>query len=338
MSEHQNPVLVEVCRGDAVESRHRGAAAVADAGGRLVAAWGDVGRAVYPRSSLKPVQALALVETGAWQAFGLGTEELALAAASHSGSARHVAKVAAWLERLGLSDGDLECGAHPPMDADEARGLMCSGRQPCPLHNNCSGKHTGFLTVARHLKIPTRGYIRPGHAVQRLVSQTIAEMSGHDLASTPCAVDGCGIPVHALPLAALATAMARMARPDSLGPVRGAAAAALVAAMRAHPDLVAGSGRTCTEVMAKAPGIAVKGGAEGVYIAIVPDRGWGVAVKIDDGAGRAAEVAVLAVLRRLGVLAGEAAVALAAHMRPPLHNVAGIVVGEIRAAAGWETP
>jgi L-asparaginase II len=332
MLETQNPVLVQVWRGDGVESRHRGAAVVAEAGGDVVAAWGDAARPVFPRSSLKPVQALALVETGAWRRFGLGPEELALASASHSGSARHVTAVAAWLARLGLSQDDLECGSHAPIDAGEAEALIRAGRRPCPLHNNCSGKHAGFLTVARHLGVSHGGYIEPGHPVQRRVSAAIAEMSGHDLSSTPCAVDGCGIPTHALPLAALATAMARMARPGALGTVRGEAATAIVAAMRAHPDLVAGAGRLCTAVMATAPDIAVKGGAEGVYVAIVPERGWGVAVKIDDGAARAAEVAVLAVLRRMGILSVAVAQALESRLRPRLFNVAGTEIGEIRPA------
>jgi len=320
-----NPVLVELRRGAVVESFHRGAVAVASPGG-LIEAVGDCARPVYPRSALKPVQALPLVESGACAAFGLGSEELALAAASHSGAAHHTDRVAAWLIRLGLDQSALECGAHPPGDSEAARLLAASGRLPSPLHNNCSGKHTGFLTLARHLGIPTAGYIRRDHPVQALVEAVIAEMSGCDLGTAPCGIDGCGIPVFGLPLGGLAAAMARLADPARLPPARRMAAAAIVAAMAAHPELVAGPGRACTEMMARMPGIVLKGGAEGVYVAIVPSCGLGVAVKIDDGAGRAAEVAIAAALVRLGLVTAEAA---APFVRPPLLNVAGRTVGEM---------
>ena len=320
-----NPVLVELRRGAVVESFHRGAVA-AFAAGRLIETVGDCGRPVYPRSALKPIQALPLVESGAFAAFGLGGEELALAAASHSGTPRHTERVAAWLSRLGLDAGALECGAHPPADADTAARLTASGQPPSPLHNNCSGKHTGFLTIARHLDIPTAGYIGRRHPVQALVEAAIADMSGCDPVAAPCGIDGCGIPVFGLPLTGLATAMAGLADPSRRSPARRAAAAAIVAAMAAHPELVAGPGKACTEMMARMPGIVLKGGAEGVYVAIVPSRGLGVAVKIDDGAGRAAEMAIAAALVRLGAVSAEAA---APFVSQPLLNVAGRVVGEM---------
>ncbi|MBI2236236.1 MAG: asparaginase [Magnetospirillum sp.] len=324
-----NPVLVEVVRGQHVESRHRGAAVVADAAGRVVAAWGDGERPVYPRSAVKPLQTLPLLESGAAAAFGLGAEQIALAAASHGGDPRHVAGVAAWLERLGLGPDALECGAHPPSDPAAALALVRAGEAPSPLHNNCSGKHTGFLTLACHLGVDRRGYIGRDHPVQQRVARTLFEMTGEETA--PWATDGCGIPTFALPLHALAMAMARLADPAGLAPARRQAAGAIVAAMIAHPILVAGSGRLCTEVMQAAPRIAVKAGAEGVFAAILPELGWGVALKIDDGAARAAEVAVLALLDRLGALGGVALQRLAGRMRPPVVNVAGKVVGELRA-------
>jgi L-asparaginase II len=326
-----NPVLVEVWRGDAAESRHRGAVAVADSSGRLVAAWGDTSRPVHPRSALKPVQALPLVETGAASRFGLGAEELALAAASHSGTPEHTGRVAAWLGRLGLSAADLECGAQPPKDAATAAALAAAGAEPSPLHNNCSGKHAGFLTVARALGLPTAGYVRRDHPVQALVAESIAALTGCALAEAPCGLDGCGIPAFAVPLAGLAAAMARLAAPAGLDPARREAAAAIVASMRAHPHLVAGPGRPCSEIMAAAPGLVVKIGAEGVYVAILPAAGLGVAVKIDDGAARAAEVALLATLDRLGLLDDAERQALAPRLRPPVLTVAGLVAGEVRA-------
>lgn len=314
---------IEVTRGDSVESRHRGWAVATDAQGRVVAAWGDPERACFPRSALKPVQALPLVETGALAAFGLGAEELALAAASHSGEVIHTERVAAWLARLGLSSADLECGAHAPAHA------ALSGPWT-PLHNNCSGKHAGFLTVAVHLGQPTAGYIDRRHPVQQLVTAAIGDLTGVALADW--GIDGCGIPTFVLPLTGLATAMARLAAPAALAAKRAEAARAIVAAMRAHPLLVAGSGRLCSLFMQRVPDIVLKGGAEGVYAAIIPARGWGVAVKIEDGAKRAAEVAILAVLRRLGVLSEADCAALAEHMEPAVRNVAGKVVGRVRVA------
>lgn len=328
-----NPVLVEVLRGDSVESLHRGSAVVADAAGRVVAAWGDASRPAFPRSALKPIQALPLVESGAAAAFGLGPEELALAAASHTGEAIHVERVRAWLERIGLGPDALECGAHAPVDDASAKALMRADMPPSPLHNNCSGKHAGFLTLARHLGVPTEGYIRPDHPVQQLVSEAIAGMTGAALQRCPCGVDGCGIPAFALPLSALATGMARMAAPEGLPPARRDAAYAITASMLQHPRLTSGTGWFATRVMEVAPRLVLKGGAEGVYAAILPEKGWGMAVKIDDGARRAAEVAMGALLTGLELLDAAERAALAELLEPPLHNVAGKVVGAVRAAA-----
>ncbi len=329
------PVLVELVRGGQVESRHRGAVAVADAGGRLVAAWGDAGRLVFPRSAVKPLQALPLIETGAADAFGLGAEELALACGSHSGTARHEGLAARWLARLGLDEAALACGAHPPLDADAAAALLRAGAAPSALHNNCSGKHLGILTAARHRREPVQGYLAPDHPAQRRVTAALATMTGHDPGATGWAVDGCGIPTHAVPLAALATGMARLADARRLPPERRRAVARVTAAMAAHPDLVAGPGRLDTEVMAAAPGVLVKGGAEGVHAAALPGLGLGLALKIEDGAGRAAGVALLAALCRLGALDGGARAALAARIEPPLLNVAGRRVGVLRAGPAW---
>jgi L-asparaginase II len=329
-----DPVLVEIRRGDMVESRHRGAAAVVDAAGRIVLRWGDIERPVYARSAVKPVQALPLVESGAADRFGLGDRELALACASHHGEPAHVAAVRSWLQRVGLGPDDLECGSHLPYDAAAAHALIRAGERPCPLHSNCSGKHTGFLATARHFGEPTRGYIDADHPVQRRVSQAIAEMSGLDLAAAPRGVDGCGIPVIGLPLHGLARAMARMADPAGLPTERGEAAKRLLVAMAAKPLMVDGTGGFATVLMQEAGERAVvKPGAEGVFCAALPGLGYGVALKIADGAGRASEVAMGAILERLGIFEGEASPALAALLRPVLRNVAGREVGSIRPAA-----
>lgn len=327
------PVLVEALRGDMVESVHRGSAVAADAAGRVVAAWGQPARPIYPRSAVKPLQALPLIESGAADAFALGDAEIALACASHSGAVRHERPILAWLKRIGLTAADLECGAHPPLDAAAARALARQGRQPSAVHNNCSGKHLGFLTTARHLGEPTAGYIGRDHPVQRRVAEALAAMTGLPVESLAWAGDGCGIPTFALPLAAIAAGMARLADPRGLTPARIAAAERIRAAMTAHPELVAGEGRLCTAVMRAAPEVLLKGGAEGVYAASLPRLGLGVAVKIDDGAGRAAEVVVMAVLARLGAFTEAERTALAERFRPILRNVAGRPVGCLRPAA-----
>lgn len=335
MSE-SNPILVEVSRGDMVESYHRGAAAVVEAHGKLVAAWGDVERPVYARSAIKPLQALALVETGAAERFKLGDEEIALACASHSGEPAHIELVTQWLGRVGLSADDLECGPHLPLNEQAAAELLRAGTVVTRLHNNCSGKHAGFLTTALHLGEATRGYSNANHPVQRYWQELLCEMAKADLAPAPAGIDGCGIPARGLSLRATATAMARLAHPIGLTPTRTAAARAVVRAMIKAPFMVAGSGRFCTDVIrgASVP-LVVKTGAEGVFTAALPDQGLGIAIKIDDGAVRAAAVAIGAILVAVGALDEAACNALADHLVPPVRNRAGLVVGHVRPAAAW---
>ncbi len=333
-----NPILAEVTRGDMVESRHRGGAVVMGVDGKIVAAWGESGQLIYPRSAVKPVQALALIESGAADRYAVTEEEIALACASHAGEAFHVSRVSAWLARMELSGADLECGAHVPVNVAAAEELIRAGAKPCPLHNNCSGKHAGMLATAKHLGAPTRGYAALDHPVQARLKILLAEMSGAELTDTPRGIDGCGIPVYAMPLAALALAMARLAQPDDLAPERADAAWRVIAAMTAHPTLVSGAGRFDTEAMTIAAGRAiVKGGAEGVHAAALPAAGLGIAVKIEDGAGRASSAVMAALLARFAGLSSGAKTALARWREQPIHNVAGKEVGVIRAAAALMT-
>jgi L-asparaginase II len=329
-----SPILVEVLRGELVESSHRGEIAVVDAGGKIARSLGDVDRLVYPRSALKPIQALPLVETGAADGFALGTDELALACASHRGEPMHVEKVAAWLAKIGLGEADLECGAHPPRHEPSYQAWLRSGAAPSPLHNNCSGKHAGFLTTARWLKEPTRGYIEADHPVQERVARTVGELAGLDLSRAPRGRDGCGIPVIALPLRGLATAMARLADPRGLGADRRAAAGRLLDAMAAAPLLVDGTGGMTTQVMTVAPAtVRLKPGAEGVFCAALPALRLGVAIKIDDGGGRAADLAMAALLDRLGCFTAEEREALEPFLAPSIRTVAGKEAGRLRPAA-----
>lgn len=322
-----NPVLVELTRGELVESRHRGAIAIADATGRIAWSCGDVERAIYPRSAVKMLQALFLVESGAADAFGLGDKELALACASHSGEAFHVETVRAWLARIGLSEHDLACGAPAAPD----------GTPLTRAHHNCSGKHTGFLSDARRLGADPAGYQRPDHPVQQRVLGAIAEMAGVDRAAMPVGVDGCTAPAVALPLGALATAFARIADPAQLPPARAEAARRLDAAVKAQPLYVAGTGRACTALIEAAAGAAsVKTGAEGVFVAAITSLGLGIALKIDDGAARASETAIAEALAALGVVPADAA-PIRALTAAPVANSVGETVGVRRASPSLRT-
>ena len=333
-SHPSDPVLVEILRGDLVESRHRGAAAIVDSAGAIVASWGDIERPVFARSAIKPLQALPLVESGAAERYRLGATELALACASHHGEKSHVEAVGRWLDRVDLGPDDLQCGSHLPNDVPSAHALIHGGEKPSPLHSNCSGKHTGFLTTARHLGETTRGYVEPDHPVQRRVAQALGEMCGIDVARAPYGTDGCGIPVIGMPLAAMARGMARMADPRDLPAERAAAAKRLLAAMAERPLMVDGTGGFATVVMQVAGAKArIKPGAEGVFCGALPGLGYGVALKIEDGAGRAAEIAMGGILERLGVFGDAEREKLESLLRPAIKNVAGRVVGGMRPAA-----
>jgi len=328
-----NPVLVEVTRGAMVESRHRGAVAIVDAHGHVELAAGDIAQPVYARSGLKPIQALPLIETGAADAFGLTDSEIALAAASHNGEPRHVELIAAWLARIGLGVEALACGASLPATEAAQRALFEAGGAATAAHDNCSGKHTGFLTVARHLGYPPEGYTRLDHPVQQRVLGVLEQMTGLDLSGAPLGLDGCGIPVIGIPLGNLALAMARFGDPHDQPAARQAACARIRAAMTAEPFLVAGTGRFCTRAIEALEGRAlVKTGAEGVYCATVPEGGLGIAIKIDDGARRAAEAVMIRVLDRLGAIGERARGLLLNLLEPAVHTRAGDVAGYVRIA------
>ncbi len=331
-----NPVLVEVTRGSRVESWHRGSIAICDARGRLFASWGDVDAAVYPRSAFKSLQALALVESGGADAFNVSPEELALACASHSGEPMHTERVERWLARIDCKESDLACGPHLPIHEPSAHAMIRDGRSPCRIHNNCSGKHSGFLTLARHLGVSTANYERPDHPVQNLVRMTIAEMCELEPRDMPIGIDGCAAPNYAIPLRNFAHGMAKLGDATALGQVRAKAAARLTEAWRAHPELVSGTGRACTDLIRAAQGrTVVKTGAEGVFAAVLPDKGLGVALKIDDGGTRGAETVMARILVLLGV-ADETSPLILKHMNPRVRNWRGDEAGERRVSAALE--
>jgi len=329
-----NPVLVEVTRGSIVESRHRGAIAVSDAAGRWVVAVGDVEAPVFPRSAVKPVQALPLVESGAAEAYGFGAAELALASASHSGEPRHVDIAAAMLAAAGRSVADLECGTHMPMSSLAERTLIRKGLPPGPLHNNCSGKHAGFICTACHLGLDPAGYVGPDHPIQREVTAALADLTGIELGEANRGIDGCSIPAYAIPLGRLAQAFARMATGEGLAPIRASAAKQILDACMAEPFMVAGTGRFDTDVMPLFPGrIFIKGGAEGVYCGALPELGLGIALKVDDGAGRASETAMATTFAAFLGVDDAMPAAFRHRLAPPVKSRRGLTVGEVRPTA-----
>ncbi|WP_309084127.1 asparaginase [Chelativorans sp.] len=328
-----NPVLVEVLRGGVVESRHRGAVAVADADGRLALEIGDVGRPVFPRSAVKAIQALPLLESGAADALGFGNREIALACASHSGEPAHTELARTMLAKAGLDEDAYECGAHWPTGHKALIELARSGGEPGQIHNNCSGKHAGFLCTCVHRGIDHHGYVGHAHPLQEMVREALEDVTGAAHTSDMRATDGCSIPTYAVPLKNLAQGFARMATGAGLSRGRAAAARRILSACMAEPFYVAGTGRADTAMMEAGRGrIFTKTGAEGVFCAAIPELGLGIALKCDDGAGRAAEVMVAAVLRLLLAADDPLRAALAVMARPVLKNWREIEVGLMRPA------
>jgi L-asparaginase II len=329
-----DPVLVEVFRGSHVESRHRAAVAVVDAEGRSRLSLGDVARPVFPRSAIKVIQALPLVESGAADALGLGPTELALAGASHNGEPRHVATAAAMLARVGRDETCLVCGRQWPIREEERGRLWREGREPTRLHNNCSGKHAGFVCFAVHAGIDPAGYGDPAHPVQREIAAALGDVTGVDIGRAPRGGDGCSIPTWALPVEAMAKGFARLVSGVGVAPSRAKAARRLIDAAIAEPGMVAGTGRFCTEFMTAIGGDAyVKTGAEGVFCAALPGLGLGIALKCEDGAGRAAEVLTAHLVA--GLLGRRDDPALARFLAPPIVDWNGTRVGEIVPSAAF---
>jgi len=335
-----NPVLVEVLRGQTIESTHRGALAVLDADGAVLAQLGDIDRPVFPRSAVKLLQALPLVASGAADALGLSDAELALACASHRGEPLHAQTAADMLAKAGLALDALECGAHWPYDEAAARALATQQRAPTALHNNCAGKHAGFLCLAcalhgrADLRHYVRGYVRPEHPVMREVTAALQAATGHDLANTPQGIDGCSIPTFAIPLRRLALAFARVGTGIGLSDAHARAARRLRSAVATAPFMVAGSGRFDTRVIERfGERVFCKVGAEGVYCAALPERGLGVAIKIDDGNNaRACEVVMAALIEAFVALDDADARFMRGLSEPRLENWNGIEVGRLRPA------
>ncbi|MEL6690419.1 MAG: asparaginase [Pseudomonadota bacterium] len=318
--------LVEIWRGDLLESQHSGHIVICGPDGQVQEAWGNPDLTVFPRSSCKMIQALPLLTSGAADAHDLTAEHLALSCASHQGAAIHREHVTAWLSDLGLGESALRCGPQAPADIEERDRLITASESPCQIHNNCSGKHTGFLTLGKHLGAGPE-YLELSHPVQVAAREAFEETTGED--SPTWAIDGCSAPNFATSLTGLARAMAAFATAHERADAASKAMVRLRDAMMLHPDLVAGETRACTELMRAAPGVALKTGAEGVFTAIVPEKGLGIALKISDGTTRAAEAAITALLQRLDLL--DPKHPAAQNRLGPITNWRGFVTGHTTA-------
>ena len=322
--------MVERWRGEFLECVHFGQAAVVDGTGQIVQSWGNPEAVILPRSACKMVQALPLIESGAADAYQLTTEQLALACASHQGAQIHTDRVSAWLADLGLDEADLRCGPQFPDDIPARVKLIKADEKPCQLHNNCSGKHAGFLTLNQHLG-GSAEYIDPDHPVQKAAKAAMEETTGVD--SPGYGIDGCSAPNFATTLSGLARSMAFFANAVEGNSARDTAAVRLRNAMMLHPELVAGETRACTELMREAKGkLAVKTGADGVFTAILPEQGFGIALKIQDGATVASNCAITAILSRLGVIDPESEAAKR-RMNTIVKSRLGLEAGIVKPAA-----
>jgi L-asparaginase II len=324
---------VHVIRGRIAESRHRVQCVAVDPTGRVVAASGGVDRITAFRSAAKPFQLLPFVERGHADRLGLGDEELAIMAASHSGSRAHLSLVRGILDRLGLGPERLACGYHDPQDPESLEDTRCDPGVRGPLYNNCSGKHAGMLALAQAEGWPLERYERPEHPLQQLMLRTVAECCGVPPDDVPTGVDGCSVVVFGLLPAAMARGYARLAEAARL-PVdaRARALQRILRVMTAHPVVVEGHGRLATDLMLVTGGrILAKSGAEGLLLVADPANGLGVAIKCEDGAMRAVPPAAVELLHRLGVLRDHELEPLAPHRRPPVHNAAGLEVGWLEA-------
>lgn len=342
--------LLEVWRGDRCESVHQGALAIVTAEGKLIAAAGDPSFVTYLRSSAKPFQALPFVEHGGVEAFHITQPELALICASHEGAARHLDTVRGLQEKIGVSEADLQCGAHWPANPHSLRALILQGAEPTPNYNNCSGKHTGMLAHARLHGWPIHNYLQVDHPVQQEILYTLAEMCMYPSERIGLAIDGCSAPTFALPLYHVALGVARLCDPARLPPQRREAARKIVQAMLAHPEMVDGESGLDTLLMRQGKGkILSKGGAEGFQIvgilpgALSPQSpGIGLALKVADGdlpirlghggsLSRVRSTVVVEILRQLGVLDQQDAATFTPFVHGgKIRNHRGLEVGEYR--------
>ena len=316
-----NPVIAEVTRGGIVESRHTGAFAVVDGAGKLVKSAGDFAAPIFPRSAIKAFQCVPVIESGAADHFGFTDEEIALACSSHNGEPDHVRVARSMLQKAGENEAHYECGAHWPMNMEALHDVVRHGSGPMQVHNNCSGKHAGMLALSRQLGADAKDYVKIEHPVQQAVAKAIAEYCDVDVGALTWGIDGCSVPTWAYPLSNMALGFAKL--------TETATGKRIIQAVRKYPFMVAGTGRFDTRLMELLPRVFVKTGAEGVYCGCIPHAHIGIALKCDDGAGRAAETAMASLLASLDVWTVEEKAILQTFTHADLTNWRHIHVGDV---------
>ena len=321
-----NPIIAQLFRGTTVESQHRGAYAVSDADGKIIASAGDVDLPVFPRSAIKAFQCLPLVASGAAHHFNLSDQEIALCCASHNGEPEHVATARSILAKAGIDEVCYECGVHWPSHREAAFELVRHGQKPAQVHNNCSGKHAGMLAFAKFSGADLKDYVKINHPVQQAIAKTLGDYCGVDIANSPVGTDGCSVPTWAIALKNLSLGFARLTNPAN------PAAQRILKSAIANPFYVAGSDRFDTKLMTVMPKIFAKVGAEGVYCGAIPHAGLGFALKIDDGAERAALVGAAHMLATLDIWTPEEKAQLTTLATEPLSNWRKIPVGQMSSA------
>ncbi len=313
-----------------VESIHRGHIAVVDHKGNLLYSAGNPDQMVFARSSMKPIQAIPLVELGAADHYEFNDADLSLCCASHNGEPQHTNRVLSILERIGLKETDLKCGTHLPRWQESYKALIKQGKDITPLYNNCSGKHSGMLTAAAYMNEPTQNYYEINHPVQQRILHVISQLSEYPIENIEIGIDGCGVPVHGLPLVKHAFMYARMTRPEILGDKRGEAVKKITMAMTTAPEMVGGTDRFCTDFMKVANGrLFGKAGAEAVYCIGDNETGLGIAIKIEDGNGRAMYPVAVEVLKQLKLLEVPQLDQLEDYYHTKVKNARNEVIGKI---------
>jgi L-asparaginase II len=324
--------LVDVIRGNLIESKHLGHIAIVDYTGRLIASKGNVNSIVFARSSMKPLQAIPIIETGAYDSYQLIPADLSLCCASHNGEEQHTERVLSILEKANLVESSLQCGTHIPRWDEAYRKIIIENRKVTPVYNNCSGKHSGMLITAKHLNEPIDSYYSMEHPVQKRILQVISDLAEIPKEEIQIGVDGCGVPVHGIPLNKIALAYAKMAKPDNLPDTRKNSISQIVHAMMEAPEMVGGTNRFCTDFMSVVKGkMFGKAGAEGVYCIGDLRSGIGIAIKIEDGNSRAASPVAVEVMKQLSMLSEREIKELKEYHLPTLKNARNENVGSLQA-------
>lgn len=329
----RTPLGIEVVRGNGVESKHQVMVVVCEERGLVTDFWGNVDYLTFPRSAIKPIQALPFVESGALEKFGLDEKHLALACASHHGEPHHIEILRSWMQKIGLSEADLHCGASWPSHEDSAHALIKKNQTRSPIYHNCSGKHLGIISTCLALGEDFKDYHKIKHPAQVRLRRVLSDLMKVQIEKMPVGWDGCGIPTHAVPLQALAAGISSFINPNLPNSKRQTLQRVLQA-WRYNPQLISGTQDFSQILSEKTGGRALlKAGAEGVWTGLMPEKSMAFALKVADGAKRAAEVAATAVFRHFGVISDAQFQDLKEWTQPSLKNSRGEEVGFIRVAA-----